>query len=175
MRGATYDTSQSGWMEGEQLFNWFKSYFLPSVKNKDCWKCLIFDGHHSHISYDLNQLELGNKVIPPHTIVLIVLPPHTTHLLQSLDGPIFKQTKLVWQNVLEELFRNSTQKCVLKTNFASLIKQVVERDGLIRSDAVLAFENCEIYPLNRSKITVLNTEISLTHTNTPLPNYMRSS
>ena len=40
---------------------------------------------------------------------------------------------------------------------------------------MLAFENCGIYPLNRSKISVLNTEISLTHTNTPLPKYMRSS
>ena len=55
---ATYDTSQSGWMEGEQFFNWFKSSFLPSVKNKDGWKCLIFDGHLSHISYDLIQMAL---------------------------------------------------------------------------------------------------------------------
>ena len=32
--GATYDSNDSGWMESEQFYNWFKIFFLPSVKDK---------------------------------------------------------------------------------------------------------------------------------------------
>ena len=88
--GATFDACESGWMEIEKFYSWFKISFLPSFKDKDGWKCLIFDAHRPHISLELIQLALDRK------LVLIVLPPHTTHLLQPLDGPVFKNTMLVW-------------------------------------------------------------------------------
>ena len=71
--------------------------------------------------------------------------------------------------------KKKVQKCVLKTNFARLIRQVIERNGLSRLDAISAFENCRILPLNRSKITITKTALSLTCTNTPLLKYMNTS
>ena len=167
--GAAYDTSESSWMEGEQLYKWFKDSFLKFIEGSLGWKVLFFDGHHSHISLQLVNLALENRV------VLIVLSPHTTHLLQPLDGPIFRKVKQTWKDVLEEHFRASNTRTILKSNFSELMRTVYRNCAFDIITAISAFENCGIYPLNRSKISIEKTNISVTFSSTPISKQVENS
>jgi hypothetical protein len=53
-------------------------------KAKRDYRLLIVDGHGSHLTMDfLNYCD-------SHRIILVILPPHSTHTLQPLDVVMFK-------------------------------------------------------------------------------------
>ena len=74
-KNATYDMSDSGWMEGAQFSRWFKLVFLEHTKKLEGHKLLFLDGHASHITNELISLARDNKVI------LFRLPAHTYRCL----------------------------------------------------------------------------------------------
>ena len=51
--GSLYSVFDSGWMEGANFKQWVEKMFLPAVKHLTSKNpvLLIFDGHHSHISF----------------------------------------------------------------------------------------------------------------------------
>ena len=65
----------NGWMM-EHTLDWMRSLFIPSIPNEHP-VLLIFDGHSSHLSYEIRLLAVE------HNIRLLKLPPHTTHGLES--------------------------------------------------------------------------------------------
>ena len=80
-------TSDNEWINKELFLKWLKhfiNYVRPSKENK---QLLILDGHESHKSFEAVQLARKNF------IEIIVLPPHTTHRLQPLDGIFFGPLK----------------------------------------------------------------------------------
>lgn len=68
---------------------WLKRVFEPSTRTKanGQYRLLICDGHDSHISGSFIAHCLQNR------IVLLILPPHTSHLLQPLDVVLFGPLK----------------------------------------------------------------------------------
>ena len=54
-------------------------------EDKEC--VILFDEHKGHFG------ELLNAFCVQHGIALIVLPPHSSHLLQPLDRVIFRRMK----------------------------------------------------------------------------------
>ena len=145
-KDAGYDCSPSGWMEGKQFLNWFRSIFLKHCAKlpKDEYKILIFDGHHSHISLELIDLARANK------IVLICLPPHITHFLQPLDICVFSVVKRKWKSVLDSFFVKSQQLLIGKNQFPSLIKEGAV--AFTRTNAIKGFEMSGIYPYDPERI-----------------------
>ena len=82
--GATFKCSESGWIT-EQLFtDWFKNCFIERTKHIDRPLLLVMDNHPTHISIDIIELTLSNQIL------LLCLPPHSTHALQLLDVVTFK-------------------------------------------------------------------------------------
>ena len=77
-------------MEGSNFLLWFEKMLLPAVHHllSEGPVVLFVDGHHSHLS-----LALVRKA-RERGVHLMCLPPHATHLLQSLDvgvyGPVHK-------------------------------------------------------------------------------------
>ena len=51
------------------------------------YRFLLLDNHGSHLTYDFLQY------CQEHDIIVFTFPPHTTHLLQPLDGKPFQQLK----------------------------------------------------------------------------------
>jgi hypothetical protein len=60
---------------------------------------LLFDGHASHISIQAIKFALEKKII------LLCLPPHTTHLLQPLDVRLFGPLSTYYKNGIAEKTR----------------------------------------------------------------------
>ena len=75
---AVYAKSESGWVDSELFLEWMKRIFLwYAVHERPL--LLIVDGHKSHLTLECIDLARENQVI------LLCLPPHTTHALQPLD------------------------------------------------------------------------------------------
>ena len=60
---------------------WLKNHFesLTQPKLENAYRLLLLDDHESHCSIEFIEFSDTYKII------LLVLPPHTTHLLQPLD------------------------------------------------------------------------------------------
>ena len=97
---AFYTTTPSGWMEEHVFTNWFIKVFIPQTQPDDpsAHRLFIFDGHNSHISFEMARAALENN------IHLLCLPPHTTHALQPLDVACFRSAKAVWCDVCNKFF-----------------------------------------------------------------------
>ena len=92
---AVYGISDSGWMDGANFLSWFTKLFLPAVAylTKTAPVLLFLDGHHSHISLELIRTACSNNIL------LLCLPPNTTHLLQPLDVGVFAPMKSAWKGI----------------------------------------------------------------------------
>ena len=84
-----FSTSNSGWTSDSHGFEWLQRQFDPLTRPEDPAerRLLILDGHSSHITAKFIAYCMDNK------IDLLVLPPHTSHVLQPLDISIFQPLK----------------------------------------------------------------------------------
>ena len=84
-----FSISNSGWTFDSHGFEWLQKQFDPITRPKDPSerRLLILDGHSSHITANFIAYCMNNK------IDLLVLPPHTSHVLQPLDIRIFQSLK----------------------------------------------------------------------------------
>jgi hypothetical protein len=101
--------------------DWFTNVFLVHVNSLNCpndKKLLIFDGHSSLIHIDIVKLALQNNVI------IVCLPPHSTHILQPLDVCVFSSIKTSWSEILEK--ENNSSCDVDKALFPKLLKMLVD-------------------------------------------------
>ncbi len=79
---ATLAVSDNGWTNDELGVEWLRHFnrYTPSI---GAYRLLILDNHGSHATIAFIDYAYENK------IVLLYLPSHSTHRLQSLDIAIF--------------------------------------------------------------------------------------
>ena len=84
-----FSTSNSGWTSDSHAYEWLTTVFEPSTKLADPTqrRLLIMDGHGSHITANVIAYCME------HAIDLLILPPHTSHVLQPLDVSVFAPLK----------------------------------------------------------------------------------
>jgi hypothetical protein len=81
---------------------------------------LFFDGHHSHISLELIRKARDNNIL------LLCLPPNTTHLLQPLDVGVFAPLKNAWKVILKRHKLETRGANVNKEIFPHLLSELWE-------------------------------------------------
>ena len=67
-------------------------------------------------------------------VIIVCLPPHTSHALQPLDVAVFKPFKDHWWRILLTFYRETKMKTVDKAIFPSMIKKLwvkISSDNLI--------------------------------------------
>jgi uncharacterized protein YlxP (DUF503 family) len=89
-----FSANTKGWTSNLHGLEWLKRVFEPSTREKATLpngklqqRLLICDGHDSHISGSFISHCIQNY------ISLLILPPHTSHILQPLDVAIFGPLK----------------------------------------------------------------------------------
>ena len=81
-----YGMSDKGWTDMELFSYWLKDLFLPNIPPARP-VLLLLDGHSSHYEPDTIHHAATEGV------VVLCLPPHTTHVSQPLDVSFFKPLK----------------------------------------------------------------------------------
>lgn len=94
----------SGWSNSD-VFLEFLNHFIKHVKpSKDDKVLLIMDNHESHISIDAIELARENGII------MLTIPPHTSHKLQPLDRGVFGPFKTYYNDACKSCF------CLIRGN-----------------------------------------------------------
>ena len=137
---ALYARSESGWIDSELFLSWFNKIFLKySVPDRPIM--LLTDGHKSHLTLDVVDLCIQNKII------LFCLPPHTTHALQPLDVAVFKSLKDYFSKTVRALCFTKRNFVVTKKEFSKVAKTPFEKAFSI-PNVKAGFKKCGIYPFN---------------------------
>ena len=143
-RGTSYGLTKSGWMEDTVFEDWFVKHYVKWAADfrKPC--ILFLDGHGSHLTYKVVESALANQ------IVMICLPPHTSHALQPCDVALFRPLKVCWKDVLKSWFRETRLQNVDKAVFPTLLCKLWVK--IKPSNAVAGFAGSGLYPLDRSRV-----------------------
>ena len=141
---AVYGHSPSGFMDSELYYQWFTKCFLPhAVKERPL--VLLQDGHSSHLSLRLVEKAIENEV------VLVCLPPHTTHVLQPLDVAVYRSLKASFSCLVNSAKLLNSNIWISKAKFTGVFKLAFEESFTMRS-IIEGFRKCGIYPLNPDAI-----------------------
>ena len=81
--GTKYNRSPSGWLESQTFKDWFETIALPYFLRLQGKKVLITNNFSSDLS-----LEIIRKCVQ-NNILLVFLPPSSTHILQPLSVSFF--------------------------------------------------------------------------------------
>jgi len=97
--GSGIAMTENGWTDNEIGYEWFERQFEPETRKtlKGKYRLLILDGHASHISTKVIKFCIA------HNIILLCLPPHSTHLLQPEDIGLFGPLSTYYKNLIREL------------------------------------------------------------------------
>ena len=100
---AFFSSSANGWSLNVFRLEWlhkiFERYTAPIAGNRRC--LLLVDGHNSHVN--MAFVEACNKL----RILLLILPPHSTHRLQPLDIGLFSPLSTSYSKNLNTLMQTS--------------------------------------------------------------------
>ena len=111
-----YACTPKGWMDQITFYKWFKGHFLrfaPSVQPL----LLLLDGHSSHYCPETIRLAASERVI------LFVLPPNMTHLLQPLDKGGFGPLKVFWREECQRYMSDNPGQYINRYCFSSLFSK----------------------------------------------------
>lgn len=91
--------SDNGWTSNEIGLKWLTDCFHPNTVNEGTqergeYRLLCLDGHASHISSRVLEFALKERII------LLCLPPHSTHILQPLDIGVFCPLAVNYRNTV---------------------------------------------------------------------------
>eukprot|EP00745_Piridium_sociabile_P012380 TRINITY_DN190907_c0_g1_i1.p1 TRINITY_DN190907_c0_g1~~TRINITY_DN190907_c0_g1_i1.p1 ORF type:complete len:178 (-),score=23.43 TRINITY_DN190907_c0_g1_i1:26-559(-) len=83
--GSLVTNNESGWMDKDMFMTWIRHFTTHVKPSPDRPVLLIMDGHSSH-TRSLAAIDYARE----NGIVMLSLPPHSTHRLQPLDVSFFK-------------------------------------------------------------------------------------
>ena len=138
--------TESGWMTSEAFFNFIVEVFNKYLEEKNITKpvILFIDGHSSHLTMQLSVKceELG--------IVIYILPPNTTHILQPADVGPFKPFKTFWRQAVHNFQCKNPNQVVKRRDVGPLIDEVLP---MINKDCIInGFRICGLFPLNPNAV-----------------------
>jgi hypothetical protein len=105
---------KSAYVNSDIFFDWLKFHFLP--RKMPGKVLLIVDGHTSHTN-NLEMLQFSEE----KNIILLCLPPHTTHYLQPLDRGFFKSLKIFYYDACRRFIKGNTGRKLKRVNFGKLL------------------------------------------------------
>src|SRR6266480_3516204 len=80
--------SDSGYSNDTLFFQWLQHWeHFTRISRRGKYRMLLLDGYDSHLTYS------ALKFCEQQKVVIVLLPPHTSHFLQPLDVSVFQQWK----------------------------------------------------------------------------------
>ena len=123
-----------------------KRFFEPATAKylHGEYRLLIVDGHASHISTEFIKFCNEKKII------LLCLPPHTTHMLQPLDVSVFGPLSREYKKQLEVVTRFNVCS-VDKVDFLKIIQKAI-KEAINTKNMLTAWRETGLVPYNPSSV-----------------------
>jgi len=138
--------NKKGWTSNGHGIEWLKKSFEPATREKanSQFRLLICDGHDSHISADFIRHCIANR------IVLLLLPPHCSHLMQPLDVGVFRSLKQATRLALKQFYHTGIARLQKAEWFDCFIK--ARQTALTVKNIKAGWKGAGIYPMDPSKV-----------------------
>ena len=155
-----FSHNSRGWTSNLHGLEWLDVCFDPAMKAKA--RALICDGHDSHITGDFIEYCMENNIL------LLILPPHSSHLTQPLDVGVFKPLKMLMALEIELLLWTGVSR-VQKVEWTGAFVQAHEK-AFSEWNIKSGFHGTGIHPFLPTK--VLNRVAKMTPPPPPPPQDM---
>jgi DDE superfamily endonuclease len=156
-----YTTSENRWTSNAIGVEWLERIFIPeTTRGSNQPHLLILDGHGSHIDIDFLWL------CKQHSIQLLYLPAHSSHVLQPLDLAPFSVAKSSYRHQIQELASLNDAAPIKKERFITCYKNAREA-GLTERVIRAGWLATGLSPFNINK--VLNSSQVSQRPTTPIP------
>lgn len=140
--------SPTGWSNTVIFEDYIKRHlpqFLQGRQDNTQHTLVLYDGHASHISLSLIEWARENKII------LFVLPPHTTHVLQPLDVGCFGPFEVSYNSACQTFLRRNKGRTVTSYDIGQLACSAYQ-NSLTPKNVSAAFKATGIFPFNPDAI-----------------------
>nr|XP_022906536.1 uncharacterized protein LOC111418265 [Onthophagus taurus] len=108
--------------------------------------CIMKDGHTSHTSC-IEMLEFADN----NDIILMSIPPHTSHWLQPLDRTFFKSLKSNYYSACNSYMINNPSRKITRLQFGTLLRLAWGKSANV-DNGVSGFRTCGILPFEPKAI-----------------------
>lgn len=145
---AYFTSSTNGWTCNALGLAWLRRFHQDTVKKgQNRRRLLILDGHSSHINWAFVTLADSLRIL------ILILPPHSTHRLQPLDVGLFDPLQQAYCKALDEFsFDGLGWVSMTKRMFWSVFKIAWEK-SFTEKNIKSAFKKTGIFPLKK-EITI---------------------
>ncbi|KAB0792973.1 hypothetical protein PPYR_12593 [Photinus pyralis] len=141
--GSIYRCSKSGWMTEDLFYDWLVHFSKHSHPSVDSPVLIIMDNHTTHTT--LKAFEFCKE----NGIVVVSIPPHTSHRLQPLDVTFYGPLKTAYNQECGSFLKVNSYEKILQENVASLFTKAYNRVATIEK-AVKGFLSTGIFPFNEN-------------------------
>ena len=143
---AWFASTENGWSCDVVGRLWLKQLFDRYTKTSgNRQRLLIVDGHSSHVN--MSFIELADSL----RIILLILPPHTTHRLQPLDVGLFQPLSTAYSVALNRvIYESQSFTSMTKRLFWTVFKEAWEAAFTVEN-IKKAWAKAGIYPIDSSK------------------------
>jgi hypothetical protein len=145
---AFFASSAKGWSSDAFGLQWMKVVFNPYTQEeaKRGRRLLIVDGHSSH--FNMKFVDFADR----HRILLVILPPHSTHRLQPLDIGLFSPLATYYTQEIDRLlFESQGLVRMTKRDFWRLFRPAWEK-AFTKENISSAFAAAGIRPWNPDRV-----------------------
>lgn len=152
---AHFTSQEHGWTCDALGLSWLRLFDKYTRSKGSRRRLLILDGHSSHLNWAFVCLADSLRIL------LLILPPHTTHRLQPLDLGLFRPLATAYTKRLDAYTHGGLGwVSMTKRMFWPLFRDAWQESFTVKN-IIKAFEKAKIWPLQ--------TEISVAELEKPSP------
>ena len=145
--GAGATMTDSGWSTTE-AFTRFMEHFdknAPKDPEGKVPRLVLYDGHSTHVNLSVIDWAIQ------HNIVIFVLPPHTSHVLQPLDVSCFGPFKSIYYAECGTWMRTHMGQVITRYEVSGLASKAYDR-AMTPANIKSGFRKTGIFPLNENAV-----------------------
>jgi hypothetical protein len=149
--GVSGIVSETGWSNSTVFRKYLKEHFMKYVQGRDPSEplLLLYDGHKSHVS--LGLIDWAKEL----NLILFVLPPHTSHILQPLNVGCFGPFQKTYDNLKAKFMGEKSSSSIPKHSVCNLGYKAYML-SLTPTNLCSSFRKCGIYPFDPSAVDAVN-------------------
>lgn len=133
--------TSNGWSEGDCFMKWLRHFVLHAKPTQQDKHILILDGHQSHKTLEAVDYARENGII------MITLPPHTTHRMQPLDVSYFQSCKAAYNRAADNWMVTNAGRRISQFDVVGIFATAYEKTATM-GKAINGFRATGLWPFN---------------------------
>lgn len=139
--GAISNCSKNGWIDENLFVSWLEHFQVFVKSSIEDPVLLIVDNHSTHCT--LQAFNFCKR----HGILMLTIPPHTSHRLQPLDVTFYKSLKTAYNSECDKYLKIHPGEKITPNLLAELFNNAYSRVATPEK-AIKGFEVAGIFPYN---------------------------